>query len=356
MKDYTGKKVYFGIDVHKRTYSVTAVCEDQIVKRDTLPADARRLINYCKKYFANAQIESAYEASFCGFHLHRALEAAGINNKVVHAAAIETAAGNKVKTDKRDSLKLATHLSQKRLQGINVPTLERENFRALTRMRESFVNHRRRFGCQLKSILHQHGMIAYDNKKVVSEKWLKELAAIPMSEEIRYTTNQYANMWLQLTQKIEEIEEKMALQSEKDEFLEMVYRSVPGVGAVSARVLANELGDTLQFSNERQLFNYLGLTPTEYSSGDNVCQGHITRQGKPILRKILVQVAWRAIAQDPSLRKIYDRIEQKAGGKKAIIGIARRLIGRIRSCFRTRRLYTINIDEEQQEKAPSVTS
>lgn len=87
----------------------------------------------------------------------------------------------------------------------------------------------------------------------------------------------------------------------------MIYRSVPGIGPISARVLANELGDMSQFSNERQLFSYLGLTPTEHSSGEHVRQGHITRQGKPILRKILTQVAWKAIYLDDSLRKVHER-------------------------------------------------
>ena len=171
-------------------------------------------------------------------------------------------------------------------------------------------------------------------------------------------------MWLQLTAKIKEIEEQMASQAKKDEFLEIVYLSVPGIGKTSARVLANELGDTLQFNNERQLFNYVGLTPSEHSSGDHTRQGHITRQGKAIVRKILVQAAWKAIGIDPALQAIYDRISQKAGGKRAIIGIARRLIGRIRSCFRTGTLYSIGAGNEslklpetcETEEAPSVTS
>ncbi len=364
MRNYTDKKVYLGIDVHKRTYSVTAVCEGQVAKKDTLIAEPMRLINYCQKYFPGAQIESAYETGFCGFYLHRRLEEQGIKNKIVHAAGIEVAVGDKVKTDKRDSLKLATQLSVGRLKGIHVPSKEREDYRALTRIRETFVNHRRRFACQLKAILFQQGLIPHDHTKVVSDKWIKSLATLPMSDEIRYVTEQYANMWLQLTVKIKEIEQQMASQAKNDEFLEIVYRSVPGIGATSARVLANELGDTLQFNNERQLFNYVGLTPSEHSSGDHTRQGHITRQGKAIVRKILVQAAWKAIGMDPALQAIYDRISQKAGGKRAIVGIARRLIGRIRSCFRTGTLYSIgtgngspSLSETcEAEVAPSVTS
>lgn len=74
MRNYTGKQVYLGMDVHKKHYSVTAICEGQVVKKDTLPADPERLISYCQKCFPGAKIYSAYEAGFCGFHLHRCLE------------------------------------------------------------------------------------------------------------------------------------------------------------------------------------------------------------------------------------------------------------------------------------------
>ena len=118
MRNYINKTIYFGIDVHKKSYAVTAICEGQVVKRDTLKAEPDVLIAYCKKHFADARIESVYEAGFCGFHLHRCLEAAGFVNMVVNAAGIEIAVGDRVKTDKRDSLKLATHLAGGRLKGI----------------------------------------------------------------------------------------------------------------------------------------------------------------------------------------------------------------------------------------------
>ena len=125
MRNYSGKIVFLGIDVHKKTYALTAICDGQIVKRDTLKADPDTLVTYCSKYFHEARIKSAYEASFCGFHLHRHLVKEGIENIVVDAAGIEVAAGDRVKTDKRDSLKLATHLSQGRLQGIRIPSVDR---------------------------------------------------------------------------------------------------------------------------------------------------------------------------------------------------------------------------------------
>ena len=89
----------------------------------------------------------------------------------------------------------------------------------------------------------------------------------------------------------------------------------------------------------RQIFSYTGLTPSEHSSGGYIRKGHISRQGKTIIRKILVLAAWKAIQLDPHLRLTYNRILIKAGGKKAIVAIARRLIGHIRASLRKKCLY-----------------
>jgi transposase len=126
-------------------------------------------------------------------------------------------------------------------------------------------------------------------------------------------------------------------------------------------VLANELGDLQQFKNERQLFSYIGFTPSEHSSGEHTRQGHITKQGKPIVRKILVQAAWVAIRHDKELQAIYERIAAKSGAKRAIVAVARRLIGRIRACFRTGELYeaqkierpTLKFKKMPQTKIPN---
>jgi len=338
MIDYTNKTIFVGIDVHKKTYSVTALCDGVIVKRDTLKGNPDLLIAYLKKRFSSGEIKTAYEAGFCGFHLHRALEAAGINNIVVHAASIEVS-NDRVKTDKRDSLKIATHLSQGRLKGISVPSVEREDFRTVTRLRSTFCQEKVRLACQIKSLLFLHGLIASNDEKKVSEKWIKNLSKLEVTPGVRFALEQFANMWLEFNKKIKEIDFKLKQQAIEDNILDKVYQSVPGIGPTSARILANELGDLSQFKNERTLASYIGFTPSEHSSGEHTRQGHITKQGKPILRKILVQAAWVAIRHDKELCYIFENIAARSGGKRAIIAIARRLIVRIRACFRDQKFY-----------------
>lgn len=102
-----------------------------------------------------------------------------------------------------------------------------------------------------------------------------------------------------------------------------------------------------QFSNEKQLFSYLGLTPVEYSSGEHVRQGSISRQGRGVLRHIFIESAWVAIKKDPQLMAIYHRTAKTRGGKRAIVGIARRLAGRLRRCARLGVFYEMNLKKKE---------
>lgn len=338
MINYTGKTIFVGLDVHKKTYSLTAICDGITVKRETMKANPNFLAAYLKKRFGTGTIKTAYESGFCGFHLHRVLASAGIDNIVVHAASIEVSQ-DRVKTDKRDSLKIAVHLSHGKLKGIHVPSVQREDYRNITRLRDTFSREKTRITCQLKALLFQHGLIDYNDSKRASETWIKNLLNLKVLPGLKYSIEEYASLWLMYNKKIKEIDCKLKQQALEDKKLDSTYQSVPGVGPTSARILANELGDLQHFKNERNLSSYIGFTPSEYSSGEHVRQGHITKQGKPILRKILVQAAWTAIRHDKELLYIFDSIASRKGVKRAIIAVARRLIGRIRACFRDGELY-----------------
>ena len=120
-KDYTGKVVFIGIDVHKKTFSCVCICDNQVIQKRGMPASPEIFLSYCKNNFPGAEIKSAYEAGFSGFYLHRYLVENGIENRVVHPGSIEVSSRDRVKTDRRDALKIATQLSVGRLNGIYVP-------------------------------------------------------------------------------------------------------------------------------------------------------------------------------------------------------------------------------------------
>ncbi len=333
-RNYSGKKVFVGIDVHKKTYSLVAVCEGVIVKRWSMAASVSSCITQLKKYFKNSKIYSVYEAGFSGYSLHRALVEAGIENIVISPSSIQKAPNDRVKTDQLDARKMATQLSQGLLRGIQVPSRERELKREICRLRSQLVDHRVSIGLQIKSKLHYYGLMSGNNNRKLSEKYFKELEALDVESEIKLSLSVLIELWRKLTQEIKALEVKLEKQEVIEPEVTRIYRSVPGVGLITARILATELGNLKErFKNERELFSYTGLTPSEYSSGDRVHKGKITRCGSPKVRWILTEAAWLCIRKDGALREVYERIKQKRGAKKAIVAVARKLIGRIRSCF-----------------------
>jgi transposase len=344
--DYSGKHVYMGIDVHKKTYVCVSVCNGEVVKKDGMPAEPQTLIAYIRNTFEEAEVETAYEAGFSGFHLHRELASAGIKNKVIHPGSIEVATRDRVKTDKRDAKKIAIQLSAGRLRCIYIPTVEQEAKRSVSRLRSHIVKQRHQVGQQFKALLFTLGLIEGDDDTVIGKNWIdQQLQKVKQSNlpvGFYYTLEQEAKRWLGLTDELKRIKQDLlAMQSVGEQAILLIYKSAPGIGDITALKLKDELGDMSQFSNEKQLFSYLGLTPVEYSSGEHTRQGHMSRQGRAVLRHLLVESAWVAIKRDSDLMAIYQRIAEKRGGKRAIVGVARRLAGRLRTCLKNGTLYEV---------------
>lgn len=330
---YFGKEVFIGVDVHKKSYTIVARVEGEVVKKWTTAASPQDLAQQLLKYFAGATIHSAYEAGFSGFVLHRELQKHGIHNRVVNAAGIEVASNSRVKTDKRDALKLATLLEAKRLKGIRIPSEEEEAHRILSRTRKQLVADRASVKNKIRMKFHQFGLIDADENHSMTHALVEELLKNVQSKELTTAINAYWSVWRNLDEEIIKIENELKIQA-KDDINEKTYQSVPGIGPQSARILSNELGNMSHFQNERQLFSYTGLTPSEYSSGEKVAKGHITHQGNKYVRGILIEVAWRAIEKDPALAEFFNSIFPRTGKTKAIVAVARKLIGRIRAAFR----------------------
>jgi transposase len=244
-----------------------------------------------------------------------------------------------------------------------VPSVEQEEKRSVTRLRTKIVKLKHQVGYQLKALLFTQGLIDMDDDTILCQTWISkkiiEVEAGNYSKNFLYTLNQYVQQWLQLNIRVKEIDKMLKLQANEERGLQDIYESVPGVGPLLARKLANELGDMKQFPNEKRLFSFIGLTPSEHSSGEHTRQGHITRQGNPILRGILVEAAWVAIRRDPDLNQIFKRIASTRGKRRAIVSIARRLAGRIRSCVLAGELYqteATTINQLSQKETVCVTS
>ena len=235
---YIGRIVYVGIDVHKETYPVTCVCHKQIVKTATVQAEPAGLATSLLRWFPGATLYSAYEAGFSAFVLHRALTTAGITNIVVNPASIAVAAHDKVKTDRRDAKKLAIALADGRLRGISVPTEAEELARLLPRTRAQIVEHRATLTRQSTAKLHQFGLITPASRRLISSRYLREIAAWSLPPELSVSLTLLAEQWRFATRQLIEIRRLLREQAAAQAALETVYRSVPGIGEVVARTLA----------------------------------------------------------------------------------------------------------------------
>lgn len=333
---YKGEKVSIGIDVHKNHYTVTCLVKGVVVQRATMPAEPEKLVSFIEARFAGAEVKCCYEAGFSGFVLHRVLASRGIANIVVNAGSIEVAARDRVKTDRRDSLKIAQQLECGRLRGIRIPSVEEEAQRLLHRTREQLIRKRTGIVNQMRMRLYQFGMSL---PKSISAKALNLLLVEKeLSKELRISLEVLIRLWSAVNFEIDTIEEHQAEQAKADH-KEKTYRSIPGYGFQTARVVSTELGDMKQFSNERALFSFIGLTPSERSSGETERKGHISRQGSARLRCVLVEAAWSAVRYDKYWNWVYKRLALRLGGKRAIVAIARRLIGLARALMRENELY-----------------
>ena len=172
-------------------------------------------------------------------------------------------------------------------------------------------------------------------------RYVREMAAWSLPPELQARLTLLAEQWRFATRQLLERRRRLRRQAQAQEQIEKVYRSVPGIGAVVARTLATELGDMSRLTNERALFSDTGLTPSEYASGASMRRGHSSRQGVSRLRHVLVETAWRALPGDPMLHALFERIAATRGKQRAMVAMARRLIGRIRACCRHGTTYAV---------------
>ena len=349
LKDYSGV-AYVGIDVHRLSYSIAIVVRRVVIKKCKMPADSNKLVYYLKKLLPKARLYSVYECGFSGYFLHRTLEQSGINNIIVNPASIQVASKNRVKTDKLDSIKLAEHLSLGLLKGIRIRSIEEENQRLLSRTRRMLIKDRVRMMIRVRMKFLQFNLIPLNYRQTLTLKKAQEFLKSPqVSAELNHSLLILIRIWGKIEDELKEIKKSYQVISKSSELVQQ-YLQVPGIGINTAIVLADELGDCSQFRNQKSLFSFLGLTPSEHSSGDKIRKGAITRQGDPTLRAMLTESAWTAIRCDPAMKSAYSSIAARRGAHKAIIAIARKLIGRARSIILNKTNYELNYTEFNQQK------
>jgi transposase len=339
-----GEEVYVGIDVHKATWQVTVRREEEEVFHGRIASEYRILRKVLDR-FQGGTIRAAYEAGPCGFGLHDQLRKDGVEVIVVPPSLIPIESGNKVKTDKRDSRKLARLLEGNLLKRVYVLSEEDRADRELLRTRRQIVEHRNDVARQIKSKLLFYGIRSpFSEKAGWSRKfiqWIKDLNWEWGS--VKVSLQSLIELYEYLTGQIVGLNRKVAELSRSDKYRGRVklLRSVPGIGTLIAMEILVEIQDMARFQRAEELASYLGLTPSEFSTGQYVRQGRITRCGNKRVRTCLVESSWHLITKDPWMRRKYERLKQWKGGKRAIIAIARNLIIRVRRILLNQEPYVV---------------
>lgn len=335
--------IYIGMDVHKKKYSISFVHCNQFIRRVTIEATESALEKLLKNY-RGYSLHSVYEAGFCGFHLHYFLLEFGVNNIVAAPNKLPVVSGDKVKTDPRDSLKLATFLSKDLLSTISVPSKELLNLRQALRTRNQLLKKKKRCTSQVKAILIQQGIKI--DAVGLSKKVITFIEALRLPEIIKASVLIHIETYKFIVKQMEEIESisMKSIIKKGDQNNYKLLTSIPGVGPLTATALLYEIGDWSRFKNKKQISAFLGLTPAEYSSGESIRQGRITGQGNPWLRSLLVEASWQLIRKDPAMNEAFNRIATQAKGrKKAIVAIARKLICRMHSMIINQQQYQFGL-------------
>ncbi len=337
-------RVYMGIDVHSRSWHVTALVEDERVFSGTVPADYGALKALLER-FEDCEVRVGYEAGSCGFGLYDALERDGIRCIVTPPSLLPVEKGNRVKTDRRDSLKLARLLQAGMLRAIFVLTEEQRVHRDLVRTRRQLVRQRASAMMQVKMKLLFYSLHAPGGvRERWSQRYVATLRAMPYPHPVlRIAVEALLNDFEQLRVQISVLNREIVALARTETYQEHVklLTTVPGIAVLSAMEILTELGDVARFRSNEELASYLGLTPSEYSSGERIRQGHITHCGNARLRATLVECSWSLIRVDRLMRARYERLKCLRGGKRAIVAVARKLAGRLRHILLHREPYIV---------------
>jgi transposase len=333
--------MFVGLDVHKNSIEIATADEGrdgEIGRHGSVGGDLVSLNKALRKLQSRGRkLRVVYEAGPCGYEIYRHLTAKGIECDVVAPSMTPKRSGVRVKTDPRDALMLARLHRAGELTTVYVPKLEDEAIRDLTRARQDAKNAERRARQQLKALLLRNG-IRYQGKTSWTPahmRWLSEIKLPHPAQQI--VCQEYIDTVQTASQRVARITQQIQQQVNQWRMRPVIdaLQALRGVQLIVAATLVAELGDIARFENPRQLMAYLGLVPSEASSGDSVWRGSITKTGNTHARTALVQAAWNYRRPARVSRSILLR-HQQLQIPKSILQIAWK--GQLRLCQRFRYL------------------
>jgi len=362
--------VFAGLDVDKKSISVTFSDHQGLLKSMRMPFNVEYLVNHVRKHYGDKKVAFGYEAGPTGYGLYDGLEAHAYKCLIASPSMIPKAPGQRVKTNRLDSVGISENLRGGQLKGIHVPTALYRELRHLTQLRDAMVSEMVGMKQRIKSLLLLEGLEfppapAGSQWSFLVKAKLRKLAC---SSVVRFKLDQLLDSL--------EFDEKQVLKASREirrfcqndpELSQCInyLTTLPGIGWIVASQLMARIGDWRQIKNIRQLPAFLGLVPTESSTGERTERGSITHTGDGRLRSKLIQASWSAIRQDDELREFFRAVAKRhprhCASRVAIVAVAHKLCVRAAVVLMEQRPYEIRQTVQaapltQEETVPQGTT
>lgn len=288
---------YVGMDTHKKDHTLAAIFpgQEEILEM-VVPNRVREIGKMVKKLqkMASGEVHFCYEAGVCGFDLQRRIQSLGSRCVVIAPSLTPRKPGEQVKTDRRDAKKLAMLFKNGLLTEVQPPNPEQEAARELTRQRETAMINRGRIRHRIIKFLTRHGFI-YDDGQAWTQKHAVWLSSVrfdqPLLQEV------YQNYREELTEcdhRLSQRDKEVLTLAQSQPYRQVVglLRCCHGIDTLTAISLVTEIFDFGRFESPRELMSYLGLTPSEDTSGEKRRRGSICKTGNKRVRRLLNEAAW----------------------------------------------------------------
>ena len=317
---------FVALDVHRQYLVVGAVDSQQQVVLTPRRFGFAAFAEWASIHFTHADAV-VLEATSNAWLLYDQLQPLVAEVVVAHPQSVKLIAAARVKTDSRDTIKLASLLAANLIPAVWVPPPEVRELRALVTHRNRLVKQRTQAANRLHSVLHRHNLDPPPGIPfaVHQREWWLALD-LPLSEKLR--VQQDLSLYQTLTGLINEIEAELERLSTCDPWVKQVpfLVQLPGLGVLSALRILAAIGEITRFPSAKHLVGYAGLGASVHQSGETNRGGRITKEGRSDLRGVMVEAAWVAVEHHPHWKAQFERLAARIGKQKAIVAIARKLL------------------------------
>ena len=292
--------LYVGMDVHKESFTLCCYSaeEDRFFGQQKINPDSDLVVQYldwAKSFYdINAHIVCGYEAGCLGYSLYRELTACGVNCVILAPSTMPSENGKKrVKTDKRDAMKIAQCLAHHTYKPVHVPTEECEEIKEFIRMRNDHKLALKRIKQQINAFCLRHNLHYSATRHKWTQTHLDWLKKLKLNEMHREILNEYMLTLNYLIERLAQLDNRIEELSQKPEYKDKVKKLTCfiGIKTITAMTTLAEVGDFNRFANAEHFASYLGLTPGEDSSGNKQHRLSITKAGNSQVRRLLVEAA-----------------------------------------------------------------